>query len=107
MAQHRAAVHLDGGPAPRLSDRIEVPEICRFRGIVIKMYFADHDPPHFHAEFGEFRVKVSLDGTVEGRFPASPLRWVLEWSELRGGELAENWRRARERRPLRPIAPLE
>jgi len=85
-----------------------MPEISRFLGIVIAMYYNDHAPPHFHAKYGAFEITVHLaDGVVEGKFPRRALNLVLEWYTLRQAELLEDWNLARERRPLRRIDPLE
>ena len=85
-----------------------MPEISRFLGIVIGMFFREHGPPHFHAAYGEFEVTVEIEtGVVSGRFPRRALAHVLEWAELHRGELLENWGLARAGQPLRPIAPLE
>jgi hypothetical protein len=85
-----------------------MPEISRFLGIVITMYYNDHVPPHFHAKYGEYDVTVRIaDGVAEGPFPRRALNLVLEWYNLHQDELAENWKRSRERKPLRPIDPLE
>ena len=47
-----------------------MPGLCRFLGIVIYMLYDDHRPPHFHAEYGEYKVSVEIDtGVVDGRFP--------------------------------------
>ena len=85
-----------------------MPEISRFLGIVIRMYYRDHAPPHFHAEYGEYEMTVQIDsGIVEGKFPRRALSAVLEWHELHRQELARNWDLAREERPLNRIEPLE
>lgn len=85
-----------------------MPEISRFLGIVIAMFYDDHAPPHFHAKYGEYEITVDVQtGVVKGRFPRRGLAHVLEWHELHQDELIENWNLARDRRPLRPIAPLE
>ena len=85
-----------------------MPEISRFLGIVIRMYYREHAPPHFHARYGEYEIVVRIEtGFVEGRFPRRALRHVLEWWELHHGELAEDWNLAVAGEPLRPIAPLE
>lgn len=90
---------------PRLSD---VPEISRFLGIVIGMFFNEHGPPHFHAVYGEHKITVDIDSdTVRGDFPPRARRLVLEWTALHRQELLENWQRARQRQPLNRIAPLE
>ncbi len=87
---------------------VSVPEICRFLGIVIGMFYREHGPPHFHAIYGDHQVTVEIEsGRVRGDFPARALRLVLEWSDLHRPELLENWHRARQREPLAPIDPLE
>ncbi len=85
-----------------------MPEISRFLGIVIRMYYRDHAPPHFHAEYGDHEITVEINtGIIEGRFPRRALTSVLEWYSLHQEELAENWELAREEQPLRKIPPLE
>lgn len=85
-----------------------MPEISRFLGIVIGMFFNEHGAPHFHAVYGEYKITVEIEsGKVRGDFPGRALRLVLEWAELHKQELLEDWERARQRQPLRRIAPLE
>ena len=85
-----------------------MPEISRFLGIVIAMFYNDHAPPHFHAKYGDYDVTVRIaDGVVEGRFPRRALNLVMEWYNIHQVELMENWNRARQRQPLHPIDPLE
>ena len=85
-----------------------MPEISRFLGIVIRMYYRDHAPPHFHAEYGEYEVTVEIDrGIVSGRFPRRALSAVLDWYGLNKCALAENWELARREQPLNRIDPLE
>ena len=85
-----------------------MPEISRFLGIVIRMYYRDHSPPHFHAEYGEYEITVEIDsGIVEGKFPRRALAAVLDWYSLRQDELAQNWELARQKQPLNRIDPLE
>ena len=84
-----------------------MPELCRFHGITIFMNYRDHEPPHFHARYGDQEVLVEVEtGIVEGRMSKRALRLLFEWSELHRDELLENWARARERRPLLSISPL-
>ncbi|MDO8476517.1 MAG: DUF4160 domain-containing protein [Candidatus Rokubacteria bacterium] len=68
-----------------------MPEISRFFGIIIAMFYNDHAPPHFHARYGEQRV----------------LGLVMKWASLHQEELREDWRLAERQAPLRSIAPLE
>jgi hypothetical protein len=89
-------------------DLEQMPEISRFLGIVIRMYFRDHRPPHFHAEYGEHEITVDIDsGIVQGRFPRRALTAVLDWYNLHQDELARNWELVQTRQPLNPIEPLE
>jgi hypothetical protein len=72
------------------------------------MYYREHSPPHFHAEYGEYEIAVEIrSGVVTGRFPRRALNLVIAWYGLHREELAENWRLAEQKQPLRPIAPLE
>ena len=86
-----------------------MPEISRFFGIVIRMYFLDHYPPHFHASYAEHEAKIQLSpiGVLTGELPPRVLALVVEWASLHKGELEENWRRLHSNRPARRIAPLE
>lgn len=89
--------------------RQPVPEISRFFGIVIKIFFADHNPPHFHAEYGDRAALVDIRTLTvfSGRLPPRVLGLVIEWATLHQQELFEDWERARAQQPLREIAPLE
>lgn len=85
-----------------------MPEISRFLGIIIAMFYRDHAPPHFHAIYGEYEITVEIEsGVIDGRFPKRALKLVFEWFELHREELLENWRLAEDRRPLNTIEPLE
>lgn len=85
-----------------------MPEISRFLGIVIYMYYREHAPAHFHAQYGEYEITVDIEsGVVTGKFPRRALNMVLEWYALHKDELADDWRRARQKLPLTPIHPLE
>ncbi len=86
-----------------------MPCVSRFFGIVITMNFNDHNPPHFHAEYGEyeavFRIEdLAVDG---GGLTTRARRLVCEWASIHREELLENWNRARLSLPLIPIPPLE
>lgn len=85
-----------------------MPVISRFLGIVIMMYWNDHNPPHFHAKYGEFEAIISIEeGIIDGNLPKRALKLVLEWLRLHEKELMENWKRAQIGEPLKPIEPLE
>ncbi len=85
-----------------------MPVISRFLGIVIRMYFREHEPAHFHAEYGEYEITVDIEtGVVTGKFPRRALLAVLEWYVLHKEALMANWRAASNRKPLSKIEPLE
>ncbi len=85
-----------------------MPLISQFLGIVISMFWNDHAPPHFHAQYGDFEITVEIEtGIVEGRFPPRALRHVLEWREIRRDSLMEDWILCRQFQMPRPIQPLE
>jgi hypothetical protein len=86
-----------------------MPEISRFFGIVIRMYFQDHVPPHFHASYGEAEASIRITpvGLEQGRLPPRVLAMVIEWATLHETELLENWHRTRRGAPVKRIVPLE
>lgn len=86
-----------------------MPRLSEFYGIVIYMYFADHNPPHFHAIYGEFEALIRIeDGSVlRGGLPRTAATLVEQWRELHDGELAVNWGRAQVPAALTPIEPLQ
>jgi hypothetical protein len=85
-----------------------MPEISRFLGIVISMYYDEHNPPHFHAEYGEYEITVFIEsGIMKGKFPKRALRAVLDWHDLHKDELLEDWNLATQRKSLKKIKPLE
>lgn len=85
-----------------------MPVISRFYGILIAMYFNDHNPPHFHAKYSGYEAMFAFDGTVlEGEMPKRALVFVQEWIVLHKAELEDNWNRAKTGQPLNDIAPLE
>ena len=85
-----------------------MPEISVFYGIRVMMFFDDHNPPHFHAEYGDHKVLVDIvKGRVfKGAFPSRQLKLILAWSEIHKDELLENWKLAKSDRPVKKIAPL-
>ena len=85
-----------------------MPEICRFYGIVIKMYFADHAPAHSHAEYAEHEARIAIDSlaVISGRLPPRAMGLVAEWATLHQQELQELWDKARDQQPLNRIEAL-
>jgi len=86
-----------------------MPEISRFYGIVIRMFYNDHAPPHFHAAYGDHELVVGLSPIVvmAGSAPARVGSMVLEWAAVHRQELVEDWERCRTGEPPRAIAPLD
>ena len=80
-----------------------MPEISLFRGIRIMMYYSEHNPPHFHAEYAGFKCLVDVVSgcVIKGALPARQLKLVLAWDEL-----MQNWELAKSAQPLNGIAPL-
>jgi Domain of unknown function (DUF4160) len=85
-----------------------MPEVCRFYGIIIKMYFGDHHPLHFHAEYGDDEALISIHtlGVIQGTLPPRILGMVVEWAALHREELLANWQKAKDLEPLDKIDPL-
>jgi len=86
-----------------------VPELSRFFGIVIAMYYKDHAYPHFHAKYAGQTGSFSLPDLrlIEGSLPRRVISLVLEWAFDHRDELMRNWELARARQPLEPIPPLD
>lgn len=73
------------------------------------MFYNDHEPPHFHAIYGEYRAVVGIDPIqmLQGELPRRAQSLVFEWAALHQRELIDNWERARRHAPLRRIEPLD
>ena len=86
-----------------------MPEISRFFGIIIAMFYNDHAPLHFHARYGEQRAIIGIDSltVLGGRLSPRVLGLVMEWAALHQEELREDWLLAERQAPLTTIAPLE
>ena len=86
-----------------------MPEISRFFGIVIVMYYKDHPPPHFHAKYGSQTGVFAIDDLrlMEGHLPKRVISLVLEWAFQHREELLNDWTLAISKKPLEKIAPLE
>ncbi len=85
-----------------------MPEISRFLGIIIAMYYNEHQPPHFHARYGEYRASFSIEELkiIEGSMPKRIVSLVLEWAFEHREELKEDWELARRKEQLKSIDPL-
>lgn len=86
-----------------------MPEISRFYGIIIKMFFKDHNPPHFHAEYQEYEAvfNIATFEIIEGDLPKRAKILVFEWAMEHRQELLRNWENAKEPKTLDKIEPLK
>ncbi|MUG97276.1 DUF4160 domain-containing protein [Scytonema sp. UIC 10036] len=86
-----------------------MPEISRFFGIIITMYYNDHPPPHFHVRYNQQKAIVSIETLeiLEGELTSRLFKLVLEWATLHQSELMADWELARDNQPLNKILPLE
>ncbi len=85
-----------------------MPEISRFYGIIIAIFYSDHNPPHFHARYGKDKIAIRIpDFTVlEGHLPPRALGLTVEWAAMHQEELLTNWELAQRSQPLQKIEPL-
>jgi len=85
-----------------------MPEVSRFLGIVITMYFADHVPPHFHAKYGSDKAEITIRDflILKGELPSRIFGLVVEWAKDHREELMEDWDLARQQSKLKRIKPL-
>lgn len=88
--------------------RDEMPTISAFYGILVRMFYNDHPPPHFHVRYGEFEATVDIETLeiIEGELPTRAFHLVREWAMMHREELMEDWRLCRENRVPARIEPL-
>ena len=85
-----------------------MPEISRFFGVVITMYYREHQPPHFHARYAGRSAIIGIEPVerLAGGLPPPALSLVFTWARLHRDELLANWERGRRQADFTPIAPL-
>ena len=85
-----------------------MPEISRFLGIIIGMYFNDHNPPHFHVLYNEYDAEIEINtfAILDGKLPPRILGLALEWAEMHKEELMENWNLIQNTGKYNKIQPL-
>jgi len=85
-----------------------MPQISYFLGVIIRMFYRDHNPPHFHAIYGNFEAIIDIEKNeiIGGHLPPRVLGIVTEWTALHQDELMKNWESARNQDPLNEIEPL-
>ena len=86
-----------------------MPELSRFYGIIIRMFYGDHPPPHFHAVYQDEQVQVDINTleVIEGRMSRRALALVSEWAALHRAELRRAWEQASTNQEPSKIPPLE
>lgn len=85
-----------------------MPRISFFYGIAITMYFYDHEPSHFHAQYAEYHAVIAIGSgeVLVGALPTRALKLVAEWAELHRDELEADWTRTKSGGTPEPIDPL-
>lgn len=85
-----------------------MPEIARFYGIIIQMFWNDHAPPHFHALYGDDEAVIAVRtlALMRGHLPTRAMKLVLEWANLHRDELEEDWKLCQSRQTPKKIDPL-
>ncbi len=86
-----------------------MPEVSRFYGIIIALYYNEHNPPHFHAKYGEFKAEIDIRTLqiLVGELPKRAKTMVLEWADEHREELMQDWELARQKHELKAIEPLK
>jgi hypothetical protein len=86
-----------------------MPIVSLFFGIIIRIFHDDHNPPHFHVEYGEYEavVEIANGRLMFGHLPRQARRLVEEWRRIRKGELLQAWNAATSGRAPMRIKPLE
>ena len=85
-----------------------MPEICRFYGIIIYMYMSEHNPPHFHVWYENYKAIITIkDGIITGSLPRRALNLVYEWLDIHKDELLDNWNRLANFETPQKIEPLK
>ncbi len=80
-----------------------MPEITRFFGIVISLFYDDHNPPHIHARYGKYKVTIDIKThRFNGEFPPPGKKLILQWMKLNEAELLEMWKTGKAKR-LKPL----
>jgi len=86
-----------------------MPEISRFYGIIIALYYNEHNPPHSHVKYGEYQAEIEIAtlAVLQGELPKRAKTLVLEWADEHRHELLFNWELARQMKELQSIEPLK
>ena len=92
---------------PRIAKTI-MPEISKFFGIIVSLYWRDHNPPHIHFTYGDYECSISvLDRVVDGKAPSKVIAKVNEWMNLHEAEILTLWEKAQKGEKIGRIEPLK
>ena len=82
-----------------------MPELSRFDGIIVRMYYNDYPPPHFHVAYGDYKAKIAIGDweVLRGRLPPRAMARVADWAESHRNELLSAWTRTMNHLPPNPI----
>jgi hypothetical protein len=85
-----------------------MPELSRFLGMVVSIYFDDHNPPHFHVEYNDNEALISINdlSVIKGNLPPRVMGLAMEWARLHQNELLENWNMVKDSGKYYKIEPL-
>lgn len=86
-----------------------MPVISSFYGILIYMFWKEHNPPHFHVRYAEFEAMINITdfSLMEGSLPPKALALVIEWAAIHHEELLDNWERGKKEQAFNKIEPLK
>lgn len=86
-----------------------MPTISMFYGIIISMFYDDHDPPHFHAKYAEFKGIIDIQqlNMIKGNLPRRAVELILDWAELHQAELLTDWHLCKQKQIPHDIEPLK
>jgi len=86
-----------------------MPEISRFFGTIVRMFFDEHNPPHFHVQYNEYKAQISIAEltVIEGFLPPRALGLVIEWAMIHRDELMNDWYLSQNNESPKKIEPLK
>lgn len=85
-----------------------MPIICRFFGVIVRMFYDDHNPPHIHVEYQDQKATLDFRGNIlrGGLESKTALKLIREWVDLHTQELLEDWELAKSGQKIKEIDPL-
>ena len=85
-----------------------MPVLTMFYGIIVSMFYKEHNPPHIHVQYAEHNAIFDFEGNmIEGNIPVKQIKLVEAWIVLHVEELVANWQLAQEQQSMFRIDPLK